>query len=94
MDLLARYGGEEFVIILPNTNRHDALEIAERVRTAIEEMSILVTDLNIYTTMTVSLGVATMLPSQKEGYYQLINNTDIALYEAKNSGRNKTICFN
>jgi len=92
-DFVARYGGEEFVVILPDTDLDGAMLIAERMRLAVEALSIWVTDSKnrINTKVTVSIGVATASPLVGDKYNALIERTDIAMYNAKRTGRNK-IC--
>ena len=87
IDLCCRYGGEEFVICLPDTNAVDAKDVAERIRLAICQESILSTgepDLFI----SVSLGVATSLKDEKVEH--TLKRADAALYQAKDAGRNQT----
>ncbi len=83
MDLPARYGGEEFVVLLPDCPSHAALEVADRLRRAIREQ---VTALPV----TLSAGVAT-LPDNAADADRLVAAADSALYEAKGSGRDRTI---
>ena len=85
-DRYARWGGEEFIIILPETQQEDALEIAEGYRKAIENITIKVGDKEIHPTG--SFGVASGLDSKI-----VEENVDKALYGAKKSGRNKVIVF-
>lgn len=87
IDLCCRYGGEEFVICLPDTDQHDAREVAERIRLAVCQESILSaggSDLFI----SVSLGVATGLKDEK--VESTLKRADVALYQAKDAGRNQT----
>ena len=87
IDLCCRYGGEEFVICLPDTNQHDAKEVAERIRLAVCQESILSaggSDLFI----SVSLGVATGLKDEK--VESTLKRADVALYQAKDAGRNQS----
>ncbi len=87
IDLCCRYGGEEFVICLPDTGSEDAKDVAERIRLAICQESILAegeTDLFI----SASLGVATGLNGEK--VESTLKRADVALYQAKNAGRNQT----
>ncbi len=84
-DRLGRYGGEEFVAMLPETNFHQAVHIAERMRTAVEKCRIETTgDLAV----TVSFGVATMKAGDND-IEAVLNRADQALYLAKDRGRNK-----
>jgi two-component system, cell cycle response regulator len=86
-DLLARYGGEEMVLVLPGTPRMTAAAIAESIRRAIAEMPIKAGAVTI--PVTVSIGVATYdAESPMRQLAQLLKAADLALYNAKNSGRN------
>jgi diguanylate cyclase (GGDEF)-like protein len=88
-DLFGRYGGEEFAIILPNTDKTGALDVAERIRIAISKNVINFQDTQIK--VTASVGVAIINESDVR-YEDLISNSDLALYDAKASGRN-VVCF-
>jgi len=92
-DLVARYGGEEFVIILPSTSQMEALKVAEKVRRHIEGLKIahLRSDVSEY--VTVSVGVATINPGIHINPVLLIEQADIALYQAKTRGRNRASQF-
>lgn len=91
--LVARYGGEEFVIILPNTNSREATKIAEKVRKLVKNLQIQ-HSVSSEEYVTVSLGVATMMPSETMSKEILIQLADQALYEAKSDGRNRVIVKN
>jgi diguanylate cyclase (GGDEF)-like protein len=84
-DTVSRYGGEEFLVVLPNTRLRDAAEQASRLLRRIRE-----TEINIgeMIHMTVSIGIAEYLHSQ-ENWQQFLNRADLALYEAKNCGRDR-----
>ena len=91
-DTFARYGGEEFAIILPETNVLHAAITCEKIRTLIEDVHF------VYQTekipVTISLGLTSYKPGrQLESYFDLIEKADHALYQAKNTGRNKVVCF-
>lgn len=86
-DVVARYGGEEFAVILPYVSTDNALRLAEQLRQIIEN-STYSSDGNELK-VTVSVGVATIPPTLDAAPRDLIGWADIALYEAKSSGRNK-----
>ncbi|SFI08995.1 diguanylate cyclase (GGDEF) domain-containing protein [Tindallia magadiensis] len=88
-DLVARYGGEEFVGIMPMTGEDGAFTIAESFRKAVEAMEIEHVDSPISEVVTISVGVSTMIPSDKVEAEKLVEKADNALYEAKKTGRNQ-----
>lgn len=90
-DLLARYGGEEFVIALPDSNAADALSLMEQLRMAIESKVIETTTGNTVT-CTASFGIAESTDNLNS-LESLTHNADIALYQAKVSGRNKVVVY-
>ena len=85
-DLLCRYGGEEFAAILPRADLEGAVAVAERMRRAVEAARLPHTLTG--GTVTVSVGVASSLPSTKDRRNELLAGADAALYEAKRAGRN------
>ncbi len=87
IDLLGRLGGEEFAALLPNTTLEDALLSAERVRETIANMSLEISGQILSKTITISVGVATITDGMS-GIDELLRKADIALYRAKNNGRN------
>ncbi len=87
-DFLARFGGEEFVVILPETDPKGAKDVAEKLRSLVEKIEFLHKNNPIQ--ITVSIGVTHVLPEDKD-HEALFNRVDMAMYEAKNSGRNKVI---
>jgi diguanylate cyclase (GGDEF)-like protein len=86
-DLAARFGGEEFAVFLPETNRKGAFELAERLRNAVQNMS--VTFENRTFGFTVSIGLATVKKKDVK-IEQVLARADKALYTAKENGRNRT----
>lgn len=89
---LARHGGEEFVIVLENTNTAEAKEQIDVVREELAERSLVNRDTGeSIGQITFSAGVAPFNPSEPNR--QALRNADAALYDAKNSGRNKVLIF-
>jgi diguanylate cyclase (GGDEF)-like protein len=86
-DSVARYGGEEFVVIMPGTDPDEALDAAERLRSAVETIEFATLD-NRPIPLTISVGVA-CAPSAKGSPHALLHAADAALYEAKRNGRNQ-----
>lgn len=86
-DLVARYGGEEFVCVMPETDLEGAQLLAEKFRAAVYDLQ-LPHESSTLGVVTISLGLATSYPSLTGKKSKLIENADIALYEAKESGRN------
>ncbi|SFA71622.1 PAS domain S-box-containing protein/diguanylate cyclase (GGDEF) domain-containing protein [Cohnella sp. OV330] len=92
-DTAARYGGEEFGVILPGADAEEALVVAERIRAAIFDLAIP----HIHSptgVVTLSLGIACQGPGSATGEQRLIALADAALYEAKQSGRNRAAMAN
>jgi diguanylate cyclase (GGDEF)-like protein len=89
-DVVARWGGEEFLILLPGTCGREAEEVAERMRIAIAQSPIYIDDNEICISMTFGVAECTF----EIGINECINRADKALYEGKNSGRNKVVLLN
>ena len=92
-DLVARYGGEEFVAILPNTDLDGAIIVAEQIRRAIANLEIPHQNSEISDMVTVSIGVTSLIPSPDQKPSTLIKQADVALYCAKQQGRDRAIVF-
>ena len=90
-DIAARYGGEEFVVLLPDTDEIGAIKVAETLRANVEAMKMEHKDSRISDVVTVSIGVATFDKHSLVAPENLVQKADEALYEAKNSGRNKVM---
>ncbi|WP_415890887.1 GGDEF domain-containing protein [Neptuniibacter sp. SY11_33] len=91
-DLAGRMGGEEFCIYLSNTQQAQVEKIISRLKTEIEDNYPVFESTTI--TYTISLGVAENQNAAELGFEEVLNRADIALYEAKNSGRNRSVSFN
>jgi len=88
-DFVARYGGEEFVAVLTNTQHAVAKLLAEKMRASIEELAIPHAYSEATDNVSISLGVATTIPTSRLTTIDLIKAADSALYEAKEQGRNQ-----
>ena len=87
-DLPARQGGEEFAVLLPDVAHEAAVEIAGRLRAAVQALGLVHTG-NEAGVVTVSVGVASSWPKAGQAVADLFENADRALYRAKNAGRNR-----
>ena len=85
-----RYGGEEFTVFLPGTTTENAKVIAERIRSNMENMSVVLPDGNVIP-VTVSIGFAERISGDTVA--SLIERADQAVYQAKENGRNR-VCQN
>lgn len=90
-DVVARYGGEEFVVILPETEMEKAVILGERLRAAIEAMGFEHPNSKVSRHVTVSIGVACIVPAGEQNSDELIAMADRAMYRAKQTGRNRVV---
>jgi diguanylate cyclase (GGDEF)-like protein len=91
-DVLARFGGEEFVLLLPNTDVTVARTIAERLRSRIQDQPLLLGYRSM--PLTISAGIAGYEGySSEQTFEKLLDQSDQALYEAKNAGRNRVVIY-
>jgi diguanylate cyclase (GGDEF)-like protein len=91
-DIAARYGGEEFAVVLPETPIGGALFLAEKVRHAIHELHI-PHSASASGQVSMSIGIATMVPGENNHCEELIRAADQALYQAKHDGRDRVCRF-
>ena len=89
VDVECRYGGEEFTIILPETSKHGAFNIANRIQRDFKDTRFYISPKNETVQKTVSIGIAEFGPSDNAEV--LLTNADAAMYKAKKLGGN-TIC--
>ena len=88
-DLAARYGGEEFAIVLPNTDQANAVKLGNEILVGVRELGIRNATAVSSQIVTISLGIAVIIPSDITTPDSLIIAADQALYQAKNAGRNQ-----
>lgn len=88
-DLVARYGGEEFIVILPDTNLAGTAVVAENIRSEVKTLNIPHATSGISDRLTISLGIASTVPSINSQASNLIMAADQALYLAKQNGRDR-----
>jgi adenylate cyclase len=90
-DMVARYGGEEFVVILPGSTTENALKVAERIRIAIKDLKMPHRGSKVDEFVSISGGLASVIPDQESSPMDLIAKADQALYQAKQQGRDRVV---
>jgi diguanylate cyclase (GGDEF)-like protein len=93
LDLAARYGGEEFAIILFDAKRNHAERIAAEIIEAVRQLGIAHQDSSAGPVLTISVGVACVVPAARRSWTGLIQLADQALYAAKDGGRNRAVAL-
>jgi diguanylate cyclase (GGDEF)-like protein/PAS domain S-box-containing protein len=88
-DMIARYGGEEIVAVLPETAVNPALMVAERIRKSVETLTFEEIDRKV----SVSIGLYTNIPEKDDSLDHFLHFADEALYQAKESGRNRVVVY-
>lgn len=91
LDLVARYGGEEFALVLPQTPVEGARAVVEKMMENIAKLKLKHEGSTVSDIVTISLGVACIVPDQNSSVEEFVSKADEALYEAKESGRNRAI---
>jgi diguanylate cyclase (GGDEF)-like protein len=89
-DFAARYGGEEFVVLLAGPDALDAGQLAERICRSVEAAAD-TPSAGLLDRMTVSIGVACIIPDARSIHQDLLGAADRALFEAKQTGRNRVV---
>ena len=92
-DLAARYGGEEFAIILPNTNITGGIVVTHSIQESVAQLQLPHAGSGEAALVSLSFGVATVVPSQEQSSAMLTELGDRALYTAKAQGRNRIVCL-
>lgn len=90
-DLVIRYGGEEFLIILIDSEGEAADHVAEKIRLAVESLKVQVAGITLQ--KTISIGIADF-PTDSDTFWQAVKFADVAMYQAKDQGRNRVVRFN
>jgi diguanylate cyclase (GGDEF)-like protein len=88
-ELLARYGGEEFIAVLPGATEEDAVRVAQRLQRLTEEENIPHGASDVADRVTLSQGIAALVPDGDTDAHRLVDLADEALYRAKRRGRNR-----
>ena len=90
-DLAARFGGEEFIVVLSSAPPEAAQAVGDKMCRRVEQLGITHGASSIGTAVTISIGCASQTPQRGDTLVSLINAADVALYEAKHQGKNRTV---
>lgn len=91
-DFVGRYGGEEFVCLLPHTDLSGAAKVAMKLQQAVQELEIPHERSTAHENLSISLGVASVIPNVEANPTGLVEKADSMLYKAKGNGRNTFQC--
>jgi diguanylate cyclase (GGDEF)-like protein len=89
-DMAVRYGGEEFLLVLMDSGADSALKVAEKIRSEVEATKVPLQGVMLQ--KTISIGVAEY-PADSDTFWQVVKFADVALYQAKSTGRNRVVRF-
>lgn len=92
-DLAARYGGDEFILLFSNTDAEEAKQIAKRFRQAVRDLAITNKYSRAGDVVTLTIGIASLVPEDHQQPTELLNQADNALYQGKVQGRNCVVVF-
>ncbi|AFZ44971.1 diguanylate cyclase [Halothece sp. PCC 7418] len=90
-DLVSRYGGEEFTLLLPDTPLNGAVEVATLIRQTLQVQNIPHQSSRVSSRVTLSIGISCLIPTGNVSPEVLVQQADLALYEAKNQGRDRAV---
>ena len=92
-DVASRYGGEEFTVLLPDTGKDEAVLVAERIRSTIDEHDFVYNNQHLHVTISVGVSVFDAETNFMNTPNEFVNQADQGLYMSKSNGRNKVTCF-
>ncbi|RLC46147.1 MAG: hypothetical protein DRH57_06635 [Candidatus Cloacimonadota bacterium] len=90
-DIAIRYGGEEFIVVFPRINKQQVFKVSKKLKDKISNMRIKFNNKPVR--ITVSIGISSVPEDEAESIFDLINYADVALYNAKENGRNRIVLF-
>lgn len=93
-DVVGRYGGEEFLVVMPNVDSEAAISIANRIKDGIANLNISHEYNDSKGKLTVSMGIASVVPNENNSLQELLEKSDELLYKAKSNGRNQFLSTN